>query len=48
MAAEQTIQGVKPAKKRGAGWKQLSRLMPYLMNYKGGMTIGLILSLIHI
>ncbi len=41
-AAEQTIQGVKPAKKRGAGWKQLSRLMPYLMNYKGGMTIGLI------
>lgn len=41
-AAEQTIQGVKPAKKRIAGWKQLSRLMPYLMNYKGGMTIGLI------
>jgi ATP-binding cassette subfamily B multidrug efflux pump len=41
-AAEQTIQGVKTAKKRVAGWKQLSRLMPYLMNYKGGMTIGLI------
>src|ERR1700683_2209761 len=41
-AAEQTLPQVKVAQKRVPGWKQLSRLMPYLLNYKGGMTIGMI------
>jgi ATP-binding cassette, subfamily B, multidrug efflux pump len=42
--AEQALPQVKAAnaKKKVPGWKQLSRLMPYIFQYKGGMTIGLI------